>query len=603
MGNAASGEEGRHRLGYHVLRVKEGSPADRAGIRPFFDYIVGVNGIRLNKESTVLQDQMVANEGLELIPTTQWGDGKEGLLGCSIRFCMFDAANDVVWHVLDVYQGSPAERAGLCSHSDYIVGTPYGIMRGEGDLYDLVEDNAGEALRLYVYNSETDHVREVIIVPNYDWGGEGLLGCDVGYGYLHRLPRGPVGPTAQGTNAALKRSPSLPYPAMSTSQEPALASEGYARNTMPASITNTPTVPSSDIIAPTPRPTQSPTWLNPERQEKLSTMTTPRNTLDFYQGEQEDGGEGKGVGSGGEQDEPNHPPLLRFGKGNRPDAEDESDDEDFVPRHEPTTSNLSTQPPTAPQMQQQQPRHPATDAEMAAGVAGLAIQNTSAVSTSSPPSTTTTAAATESISSIQSRGNGNMTSISSAPSGANKMNHPQDPQHHHHYQPHHPPPHPVMTRFQARYNPGTTPPPSAAALESPFSQALAHPPYPNSHYTDSQGKDKTQDSKQISSPPGRPHHEQSEDEINFCDTPFGAGEVPNFASMMSRQQQQRRQSDEPPNQSPRSQRREQPLAIGVRTKHQAEPEGRMPATMGIAQAQAQSEEYRRAMEQYAQQFQ
>ena len=57
-------------------------------------------------------------------------------------------------------QGSPAEKAGLCAHSDYVIGTPYGIMRGEGDLYDLVEDNIGEPLRLHVYNSETDHVRE-----------------------------------------------------------------------------------------------------------------------------------------------------------------------------------------------------------------------------------------------------------------------------------------------------------------------------------------------------------------------------------------------------------------------------------------------------------
>lgn len=57
--------------------------------------------------------------------------------------------------------GSPAERAGLCAHSDYVIGTPYGIMRSEGDLYDLVEDNVGEPLRLHVYNTETDHVREV----------------------------------------------------------------------------------------------------------------------------------------------------------------------------------------------------------------------------------------------------------------------------------------------------------------------------------------------------------------------------------------------------------------------------------------------------------
>ncbi|KAG0346657.1 hypothetical protein BG004_001151 [Podila humilis] len=51
-------------------------------------------------------------------------------------------------------------------------------MRGEGDLYDLVEDNIGEPLRLYIYNSDMDNVREVVIVPNEAWGGEGLLGCD-----------------------------------------------------------------------------------------------------------------------------------------------------------------------------------------------------------------------------------------------------------------------------------------------------------------------------------------------------------------------------------------------------------------------------------------
>ncbi|KAF9339959.1 Golgi reassembly-stacking protein 2 [Linnemannia elongata] len=223
MGNTASGEEGRHRLGYHVLRVKDDSPAYRAGIRPFFDYITAVNGVRLNSESTYLQDQMLAHEDkplmldiystreqagrrVEMIPTRKWGDGKGGLIGCSIRFCMFDAVNDVVWHILDVAQGSPAEKAGLCAHSDYVIGTPYGIMRGEGDLYDLVEDNIGEPLRLHVYNSETDHI---VIIPNEEWGGEGLLGCDVGYGYLHRLPRqGSM--QHRGSNGSPRKTPSLP---------------------------------------------------------------------------------------------------------------------------------------------------------------------------------------------------------------------------------------------------------------------------------------------------------------------------------------------------------------------------------------------------------
>ena len=44
----------------------------------------------------------------------------------------------------------------------------------------------------YVYNTETDLVRVVALMPTYKWGGgggrRGLLGAEVGVGYLHRLP-------------------------------------------------------------------------------------------------------------------------------------------------------------------------------------------------------------------------------------------------------------------------------------------------------------------------------------------------------------------------------------------------------------------------------
>jgi hypothetical protein len=41
---------------------------------------------------------------------------------------------------------------------------------------------------LYVYNVELDGVREVFLTPCSSWGGEGSLGCGIGYGYLHRIP-------------------------------------------------------------------------------------------------------------------------------------------------------------------------------------------------------------------------------------------------------------------------------------------------------------------------------------------------------------------------------------------------------------------------------
>lgn len=41
------------------------------------------------------------------------------------------------------------------------------------DLFSLIESHEGKGLKLYVYNTDTDNCREVIITPNGSWGGEG----------------------------------------------------------------------------------------------------------------------------------------------------------------------------------------------------------------------------------------------------------------------------------------------------------------------------------------------------------------------------------------------------------------------------------------------
>lgn len=96
-----------------------------------------------------------------------------------------------IWHILSIpSSASPAYRAGLLPHSDYIVGTPSGTLRGESALGELVEDHLDRTLILWVYNSEFDVVREVELVPTRNWGGEGAVGAELGYGALHQLPIG-----------------------------------------------------------------------------------------------------------------------------------------------------------------------------------------------------------------------------------------------------------------------------------------------------------------------------------------------------------------------------------------------------------------------------
>uniref|UniRef100_A0A9L0R875 Golgi reassembly stacking protein 2 n=1 Tax=Equus caballus TaxID=9796 RepID=A0A9L0R875_HORSE len=206
MGSSQSVEiPGGGTEGYHVLRVQENSPGHRAGLEPFFDFIVSINGSRLNKDNDTLKDLLKANvekpvkmliyssKTLELretsvTPSNMWGG--QGLLGVSIRFCSFDGANENVWHVLEVESNSPAALAGLRPHSDYIIGADT-VMNESEDLFSLIETHEAKPLKLYVYNTDTDNCREVIITPNSAWGGEGSLGCGIGYGYLHRIPTRP----------------------------------------------------------------------------------------------------------------------------------------------------------------------------------------------------------------------------------------------------------------------------------------------------------------------------------------------------------------------------------------------------------------------------
>ncbi|KAM3928005.1 Golgi reassembly-stacking protein 1 [Leptodactylus fuscus] len=194
--------------GYHVHGVQDNSPAQKAGLEPFFDFIIAIGHSRLNKENTMFKDLLKANmekpvklevyntktmkvREVEVTPSNMWGG--QGLLGASVRFCSFQGANEHVWHVLDVEPNSPAALAGLQAHTDYIVGSDQ-ILQESEDFYALIESHEGKPLKLLVYNTDTDSCREVYVTPNGAWGGEGSLGCGIGYGYLHRIPSQPVTP-------------------------------------------------------------------------------------------------------------------------------------------------------------------------------------------------------------------------------------------------------------------------------------------------------------------------------------------------------------------------------------------------------------------------
>uniref|UniRef100_A0A8C3P1W8 Golgi reassembly stacking protein 1 n=1 Tax=Cyanoderma ruficeps TaxID=181631 RepID=A0A8C3P1W8_9PASS len=229
LGSSSEGPGGGAE-GFHVHGVQENSPAQQGGLEPFFDFIIAIGHTRLNKENNMLKDLLKANaekavklevyniktmkiREVEVIPSNMWGG--QGLLGASVRFCSFQGANEHVWHVLDVEPSSPAALAGLQPYTDYVVGSDQ-ILQESEDFFSLIEAHEGKPLKLMVYNTEADSIREVVVTPNGAWGGEGSLGCGIGYGYLHRIPTQSVTSKKKPESKSPSPSPEAGTPVPST---------------------------------------------------------------------------------------------------------------------------------------------------------------------------------------------------------------------------------------------------------------------------------------------------------------------------------------------------------------------------------------------------
>lgn len=117
-----------------------------------------------------------------------------------------------VWRILNTHKDSPAFQAQMIPYSDYVIGCDSsfpsdengkGLLTKGGEalfsntilayynhhLAILREDNI--PITLYVYNHDYDILRPVTVNLSKSWcagQNRGILGCDVGYGLLHRIP-------------------------------------------------------------------------------------------------------------------------------------------------------------------------------------------------------------------------------------------------------------------------------------------------------------------------------------------------------------------------------------------------------------------------------
>ncbi|KAF2200957.1 hypothetical protein GQ43DRAFT_449152 [Delitschia confertaspora ATCC 74209] len=245
IGRLDAGNEERNSssnaAGFQVLR----NVNPEVPLEPWFDFVIGINGRTIDNPDPNLFATEVRNCAGSTISLGVYSakgqkireiflpiPAEKPTLGLSLQWTPLSVVEDV-WHILDVIPNSPADVAGLLPYGDYIIGSPEGLVRGESGLVELVEDHLDRPLRLYVYNHEYNVTRPLTITPSRSWGGEGALGCVLGFGALHRIP------------APLEEPPHAPGETLFASSAP---------HSQPTSFDENGPLPGSDIASPVPAP-------------------------------------------------------------------------------------------------------------------------------------------------------------------------------------------------------------------------------------------------------------------------------------------------------------------------------------------------------------
>lgn len=198
--------------GYRVIKVAPDSPAQRAGLVEFLDFIVDISSpndqtpfsgnytdffkIVQNSEdqpATMKVYNMLYRKTrvVSITPSKKWNDA-DSLLGALVRYEEYATAHERVLRIATVHANSPVAVAGLQPETDYILGTPQYLYTDLNELAKFIEmtqeKETIKSLEIYIYSSQTNTVRSTLLIPNKNWGGQGYLGCEFALGILNQLP-------------------------------------------------------------------------------------------------------------------------------------------------------------------------------------------------------------------------------------------------------------------------------------------------------------------------------------------------------------------------------------------------------------------------------
>jgi hypothetical protein len=288
---STGGSASTNHYGFQILRNTNA----QINLEPWFDFIIGINGHNIDNPDPNLFITEVQNCAGSTISLGVYGAKGQAIrevyvsvppsgatLGLSLQWSPLSAVEEV-WHILDVIPNSPGDVAGLLPYSDYVIGSPEGPVYGDSGLGQLVEAFTDRPLRLFVYNQEYDVTRLVTLTPAKNWGGEGALGCVLGYGALHRIPA-PLGEPAQAPGETLFESAG--DEASASAYQPPAGATSNADFLVPANMqTFTVSPPPSGTGGPPPPPPKAGNKARKARAHHTGTATAGLDDY-FAEGEQ-----------------------------------------------------------------------------------------------------------------------------------------------------------------------------------------------------------------------------------------------------------------------------------------------------------------------------
>ena len=213
MGIVESSSLDQQFFGFRIYKLFDDGPLKKTGVQELEDFIIPPEEIinnslpftdfikeNLNNSITLRVFNLRKRNFSEItvVPNNNWGDGKHGALGASVRYENYASAHKNILRVLKTNENSLASKMQLIPGEDFIIALrpqDEDILTLNSNLQKdpltifktILRENMNKNVEFHIYNEKKRARVEKVLLQVNDTNE--ILGCDVGYGKIHEFPK------------------------------------------------------------------------------------------------------------------------------------------------------------------------------------------------------------------------------------------------------------------------------------------------------------------------------------------------------------------------------------------------------------------------------